>query len=154
MGLKVFLPQHDSKKCRIYVYSAVSKNQRSKRILFFLKRTSMNSKSQPLLCLTIVLLRFFACTTTVAQNDQENQSSEILSLTVSVAQDEQWWFGVTSEGDLMPLTQGYSQTMIANNHGNQIQPLLISNKGRGVWSDSGFSLAMVGDELRISGGGS
>ncbi len=56
---------------------------------------------------------------------------------LTIAQGEYWWAGITSKGYEMP----YSQTSVASyemwgdNHGNQAQPLLISTKGRYIWSE-------------------
>ncbi len=63
------------------------------------------------------------------------QNSQIVELTI--AQGEFWWAGITSQGYQMPYDQTSvaSVDMFGNNAGNQAQPLLISTKGRYIWSE-------------------
>jgi hypothetical protein len=53
--------------------------------------------------------------------------------------DEYWWVGVTNHGHLMPVSPGYTADLFANIYGNQGQPLLLSSRGRVVWSDEHFA---------------
>jgi len=57
-----------------------------------------------------------------------------------IAQGERWWAGVISQSHLMPLQQdsSYAFDSYGNTAGNQVQPLLISNQGRYVWSEEPF----------------
>jgi alpha-glucosidase (family GH31 glycosyl hydrolase) len=56
---------------------------------------------------------------------------------LTILQDEYWWAGVTSIGYQMPYTATTVATldMWGDNRGNQAQPLLISSKGRYIWSE-------------------
>jgi len=65
----------------------------------------------------------------VAQNTQK--------IELTIAQGEFWWAGITSQGYQMPYDQTSvaSVDMFGNNAGNQAQPLLISTKGRYIWSE-------------------
>ena len=54
---------------------------------------------------------------------------------------EKWWGSVTDLGNIMPFD---AQTSVRFNHqtqnfNNQTTPLLVSNKGRYIWSDSPFA---------------
>ncbi len=62
-----------------------------------------------------------------------------------------WWSGVINHGELMPLQDGYAADF-NNNYGNQIQPLLISNKGETIWSEQAFTVEVFGDTLIVSAG--
>ena len=61
-----------------------------------------------------------------------------------------WWGGVVTHGSAMPITNGYSATLTANNYGNQIQPLLLSSHGDVVWCDEPITYAMNGNTLRVA----
>ena len=67
---------------------------------------------------------------------QENHKVEI-----KIEIDEYWWGGLSSVGYQTPYTKDsdLSISLFANNQGNQAQPLLLSNKGRYVWSEDPIS---------------
>ena len=60
-----------------------------------------------------------------------------------------WWSGIINQGDLMPLANGYYADL-KSNYGNQVQPLLISDKGETIWSDKPFIIKVINDTLRVS----
>lgn len=75
-----------------------------------------------------ILIAFTACTN--AQNESE----------IEMLENEKWWGSVTDLGNIMPFD---NETVIRFNHqtqnfNNQTTPLLVSNKGRYIWSDSPF----------------
>lgn len=82
----------------------------------------------------------------------QHPEGELFKRDVAVEEGEFWWFGITSQGDMMPLKDGFSQSIVDNNFGNQIQPLVISNQGRVIWSDSGFRLTLTGGVLKLTHG--
>jgi alpha-glucosidase len=58
--------------------------------------------------------------------------------------DEYWWGGVVAYGSRMPYIQPVKEFNLANqNENNQVVPLLLSNKGRYVWSDYPFKFAVT-----------
>ena len=58
---------------------------------------------------------------------------------LKIAQGERWWAGVISHSHLMPLyDNAYSFDSYGDTAGNQVQPLLISNQGRYIWSENPF----------------
>jgi len=69
---------------------------------------------------------------------------------IPIEKDELWYGGSVNEGDKMPFKQGYSNSLIAFIQGNQAAPLLISNKGRYVWSDQPFSYQIKDGNLIIN----
>jgi alpha-glucosidase len=57
--------------------------------------------------------------------------------------DECWWGGLTAYGDRMPYLQAVKEFDLATqNEGNQAAPILVSSKGRYVWSDKPFIFAV------------
>lgn len=60
------------------------------------------------------------------------------------------WFGATvDDGHVMPFTDGYRINLYGNNKDNQAAPLLLSTRGRYVWSDKPFAFSIKGDQLVI-----
>jgi alpha-glucosidase len=51
-----------------------------------------------------------------------------------------WWAGIIDHGFQMPMESGYSANAAANNYGNQVQPLFLSNQGEVIWSDEAFTV--------------
>lgn len=67
-------------------------------------------------------------------------SSSILgqdSLKIEIGEHEQWWGGLSVDGHQMPFNRETTlhRDLYGNNYGNQAQPLLISSKGRYIWSE-------------------
>ncbi len=81
--------------------------------------------------LLMVVLLVMACCALCAEGKEQ--------ATVKVAQDERWWAGVISMSHLMPLhDKPYSFDSYGDVAGNQVQPLLLSNQGRYIWSEDPF----------------
>ncbi|SEG99791.1 Glycosyl hydrolases family 31 [Nonomuraea solani] len=62
---------------------------------------------------------------------------------------EHWWGGATVDGLSMPFADGF-RTDLRDLGGNQGMPMLLSSKGRYVWSDRPFAIEMTGGELLLS----
>ena len=75
------------------------------------------------------------------------------TVSISIMQNEKWWSGVINEAQLMPYSSGtnYTFKMLGDNDGNQVQPLLLSSKGRYVWSEEPFQIQFKNRVLQISG---
>ncbi|MBE9583983.1 glycoside hydrolase [Mucilaginibacter sp. JRF] len=73
------------------------------------------------------------------------------NITVDIKKGEQWYGGVVNEAHTMPFKDGYSFDLFANTGTNQASPLLLSTKGRYVWSDEPFKFTVSGGKLLISG---
>ena len=73
------------------------------------------------------------------------QVTEIKSL-----DGEYWWGGVTALGSKMPYIQPMeSFDLSSQNNNNQVVPLLVSSKGRYVWSDYPFAFSVTEQGIRI-----
>lgn len=73
---------------------------------------------------------------------------------IKVLPGEKWWGGAVWDGHEMPFEAEYSIDLYGNNKGNQAQPILMSNKGRIVWSEAPISYTVNGDMLTVSSFGS
>jgi alpha-glucosidase (family GH31 glycosyl hydrolase) len=80
---------------------------------------------------TASLLVFLVYSSVLAQTAQP--------LTLTVAEGERWWAGVISQSHRMPLHERpYTFDSHGDTAGNQVQPLLISDQGRYIWSEDPF----------------
>jgi len=63
---------------------------------------------------------------------------------------EKVWSGIIKDGQKMPYATGYKYDFYANNQDNQIQPLLLGNKGLWVWSDEPFAFEVQAENIIIT----
>lgn len=69
---------------------------------------------------------------------------------IPLVEGEKIWSGVIRDGHKMPYASGFSYDLFGNNQGNQLQPLLISNKGLWVWSEEPYAFEIKDDKIIIS----
>ncbi|TRX70392.1 glycoside hydrolase family 31 protein [Carboxylicivirga sp. M1479] len=79
-------------------------------------------------------------------------SQEIESIELEVEDNEYWWGGLSSIGHQTPYDKNskFSVNLYGDNRGNQAQPLLLSSKGRYVWSDSPIEYSLSNGVLSVS----
>jgi alpha-glucosidase (family GH31 glycosyl hydrolase) len=70
-------------------------------------------------------------------------------LSVAIDKGEYWWIGVINQGNIQPLKNGYKANIYANLYGNQAQPLLLSNKGKIIWSEDPFEIEVKNDSIYL-----
>jgi alpha-glucosidase len=75
------------------------------------------------------------------------------NVTLTLQKNEQWWSGIINHGQLMPFsdTSHYANNLLGNNEGNQAQPLLLSNKGRYIWSEEPFQFSFINGNINVKG---
>jgi alpha-glucosidase len=71
-------------------------------------------------------------------------------LEITLLEGEKIWSGAIKEGHKMPFSDAYKFDFYANNMYNQLQPLLISNKGLYVWSEEPYRFEIKGNKLIIT----
>ena len=76
-----------------------------------------------------------------------------VSKNIGILAGEKWWGGAINDGVKMPFEDQYSYDMYGNLKGNQAQPLLLSNKGRVIWSESPFKFTFNNNQILLSGNG-
>jgi alpha-glucosidase len=79
-------------------------------------------------------------------------SQEIDSLSIEILKGEYWWGGLSTEGHNTPYDSNSNVThdLWANNEGNQAQPILLSNKGRYVWSNNPIKYSFSNGNIKIT----
>lgn len=69
---------------------------------------------------------------------------------ISIDKGEKWWGAVTTQGINMPYDNTLDFIDLNDNYSNQCVPLLVSNKGRYIWSEDPFLFKFNGNEIIIS----
>jgi len=71
---------------------------------------------------------------------------------ITLFKDELWWGGCSQEGLTMPFGRTRHRHDLRNNNlENQAAPLLISNRGRYVWSEEPFRYQFASGQLKLVG---
>ncbi|RYE20372.1 MAG: glycoside hydrolase [Sphingobacteriales bacterium] len=70
--------------------------------------------------------------------------------TIQIKDGESWYGGAVNDAHLAPFKTGYSLNLFADTRGNQAVPLLVSTKGRFVWSEEPFKFTFNGKQLVIT----
>jgi alpha-glucosidase len=66
---------------------------------------------------------------------------------IKILPEEKWWGGPTAEGEKMPFADLFSCDLGKSNYDNQSQPLLLSSKGRYIWSETPFKFSISNGNL-------
>ena len=99
----------------------------------------------PMLTLAIVLVAltsFFTFCTSKSQSDTYQ--------VIDIEQNELWYGAAVNEGEKMPFKNGYKANLNGNAYGNQASPLLVSNKGRYIWSEGPFAFEFKDNQIIIT----
>ncbi len=71
-------------------------------------------------------------------------------ITLQLSDNEGIWAGVIEDGDLMPFENGYTMNFYANNKLNQVNPLILTNRGQYVWSEKPYSFEVEAGKIVIN----
>ncbi len=96
----------------------------------------------------VVVTSFLHCKR-MDQKTLQVDSRGTREILISLEGDEKIWSGVIKEGHLMPFEGRHSFDFYANNMANQLQPLLMSNRGLYVWSEEPFSYELRENHLYV-----
>tara|TARA_R110000744_G_scaffold172626_11_gene291329 strand:+ start:1917 stop:3539 length:1623 start_codon:yes stop_codon:yes gene_type:complete len=79
-----------------------------------------------------------------------SQNEEKIDITI--LEDEYWWGGLSAIGHNTPYDANTTEShdLWGDNKGNQAQPLLLSNKGRYVWSESPIKYSFKNGHITVS----
>ncbi len=70
-------------------------------------------------------------------------------ITIELGDDEFVWAGMIAHGNQMPFDTVY-ESDFGRNYTNQVQPLILTSKGRYVWSEDPFYFRYTGDRIQIN----
>jgi alpha-glucosidase len=71
--------------------------------------------------------------------------------TVTILEDEHWWSGVIHLGEQMPHQSDFQFDFEKSWSPNQLQSLLVSNKGRYIYCEAPFSYTISKDLIQLKG---
>lgn len=69
---------------------------------------------------------------------------------IKILTGEVWYGAAVNEGEKMPFKDGYTINLNGNTMGNQAAPLILSTKGRYIWSNSPFAFMLSKNEIVIT----
>lgn len=95
-------------------------------------------------------LFFLFCIPLVLFGQSIERNNDKTTTTIPILLNELWWGGAVNDGFKMPYREGFSYNMYGDNKGNQVQPLLVSNKGRVVWSEEPFHFSFLENAIAIT----
>ncbi|WP_242457666.1 glycoside hydrolase family 31 protein [Pedobacter sp. BS3] len=72
---------------------------------------------------------------------------------IQLSKEEKWFGGAVNEAHLMPFKNGYNFDLYGNTGTNQAAPLLVSTKGKFIWSEEPFRFTIRNNQLIISNSG-
>jgi alpha-glucosidase len=72
------------------------------------------------------------------------------TIEIPLEKGEKVWSGIVNEGCNMPVVFGKTYELYGDNFGNQVQPLLLTNKGQYVWSEEPFKFVLFDNKIIIS----
>jgi len=114
-------------------------------------------KINPALILILLILIFTSCQSEISSEAGKKSKNDLsppkfsITRNLEIQEGETWWGGAVTDGIKMPFQDGYTYNMYGNLKGNQAQPLLLSNKGRSVWSDSPFKFTISNQTILLEG---
>ncbi|MBI9061900.1 MAG: hypothetical protein JEZ14_07910 [Marinilabiliaceae bacterium] len=71
----------------------------------------------------------------------------IQSVIINKMKEDNWWMGVIGQGHLMPFNKDVEIDTYGKGYGNQVQPLMLSDKGDVIWGES--PLRIVNSEKKL-----
>jgi len=79
-------------------------------------------------------------------------SQEADSLSIEMIQGEYWWGGLSAVGHNTPydMKSIVTHNLWGNNKGNQAQPLLLSSKGRFIWSEHPIKYSFHNGDIKVT----
>jgi len=109
--------------------------------------------------LILILLVFLlsACHSEISENKALNSKNDIspseylITQNLEILEGEKWWGGAVTDGIKMPFQDEYTYNMYGNLKNNQAQPLLLSSKGRSIWSEAPFEFTISKNAITLSG---
>src|SRR5512145_2680587 len=69
---------------------------------------------------------------------------------IKIISGENWYGAAVNEGEKMPFKDGYALNLNGNTKANQASALILSTKGRYIWSNSPFAFAIDKNEIVLS----
>ena len=72
------------------------------------------------------------------------------NIVIPLEKGEKIWSGLIRDAHKMPLKSGYKFDFYNDIQSNQSQPLILTNKGRYVWSEEPYAFELTDNQLIVS----
>lgn len=97
-------------------------------------------------------MRLLVCLIFIIFSLNDSNSQNLKEIELNIMAEEYWWTGLSSIGHQTPYNDKsvFSIDLWGNNLGNQAQPLLLSNKGRYIWSEEPLQYEFNQGKLKVS----
>ena len=99
----------------------------------------------PSLILAISLVTLISLFSFCSSNNQT-----VTNQIINIEENELWYGAAVNEGEKMPFSSGYKANLNGYAYGNQASPLLVSTKGRYIWSEGPFAFEFTDSQIVIS----
>ena len=104
---------------------------------------------RPLISTLVIIIFSLVIITTCCQKKGDVSKKEI-----AILKNEKWWGGAVVDGRNSPLGENmFSYNQYADCKGNQAAPLLISNKGRYIWSEQPLNIVISDGKIVVESKG-
>lgn len=100
----------------------------------------------------LLIFLFIAATQwAFAAASEETEYPQGEKIEIPLLADEYWWGGLSVDGMDMPFGEATNlvRNLYGNNRGNQASPILVSSKGRYVWSEGAYRYRFAAGVLTI-----
>lgn len=97
-------------------------------------------------------MRLLICLVISAFSFHTSFSQNVTEIKLAILENEYWWGGLSALGHQTPYDNKtvFSKDQYGDNMGNQAQPLLISNKGRYIWSEEPIKYSFNEGKLTVT----
>jgi hypothetical protein len=93
---------------------------------------------------------WISCLGLVAPQPASAGDKLIDSKEIAILDGENFWGGCVTDGRAMPFGRvPFERDLYGSTRGNQAQPLLVSDRGRYVWSEEPFKFTFDGAKLKV-----
>jgi alpha-glucosidase (family GH31 glycosyl hydrolase) len=100
------------------------------------------------------MLKTYLCLMTVGLLSLRCAQGFASTKVIPLLEGEGFWGGCVTDGRAMPFGKAtFERDLYGNTGGNQAQPLLISNKGRYIWSEEPFKFSFDSKSLKLESKG-
>jgi alpha-glucosidase len=114
-----------------------------------IKRDYMQTTLSKFTVVAVVLMLAFYSAGHSQSLKSTHAEKEEHTLQINKESNENWWMGVIGQGHLMPLEKNLEIDTYGKGYGNQVQPLLLSDRGAVVWSESPLRIINKPDEITV-----
>ena len=93
-----------------------------------------------------VLTSLFCLLSIFAVGQEQNE----FTIQIDKPEGSNWWVGIIGLGHKMPLAEDLNVNTLGKGFGNQVQPLILSDQGDVIWSESPLAIESTDKILKVT----